>query len=59
MDTKYFQQALEEFRRLRPENSGMKIGDLTLKQLSDILLRAQERKTTAEFQRINKELGEL
>lgn len=47
-DTQFFQQALEEFRQEKPENSGMKVGDLTVRQLSQILLRAQTLKMLKE-----------
>lgn len=45
MDTKYFQQALEEY--IKPGGNGGKYtmcGDLTLEELSLLLRRAQELK---------------
>ena len=46
MDTKYFQQALDEWRhsRLQPAPADMKVGQMTLGQLSWLLRRAQELK---------------
>jgi hypothetical protein len=51
MDTKYFQQALEEFRE---KWGNMEIGHLTLSKLSQILQRAQQIKA-AHQEEIGKE----
>lgn len=46
MDTKYFQQALAEWRnsKIQPAPAAMTVGEMTLGQLSWLLLRAQELK---------------
>ena len=44
MDTKYFQAALQEFFTGTPLNRELSIADLSLGELSALLLRAQELK---------------
>lgn len=58
-DNKFLHMAVEEFRKKKPENSGTKIGDLTVAQLSAILLRAQELKIQENFIIANLESGQI